>query len=234
MKFINSRQLQGISLAIALGILPGCVPASQSPPVLETKPITVAPPSPVASSSPAAPAAPSVAPSPIQSPISSTVLPSPLPQKTSSLRPDPNNPDILRDYDTMSPLPETGRVTVRSDINSLDTARLIVDCPTDTAPYAYAESSNYRIQICSEEYDPWIPKYYIGRAKEGGTELRLINKNVAEARQLIFRNGDYMYTIYRDGARPDRMNAYLEIYSPDDRKTYAEALLYLYEKSGQP
>ncbi len=131
----------------------------------------------------------------------------------------------------MTPLPTTGKVTVRSNIDTLDTSQLLTDCPTDTAPYAYAESTRYQIQICSEEYDPWMPKYYIGRAKDGSGELRLINKNQDEARQLIFRNGNYLYTLYQDGARPEQMNAYLEIYSPDDQKTYAEALLYLYVKS---
>jgi hypothetical protein len=150
------------------------------------------------------------------------------------MTPDPDNPNLLRDYDPMSPLPETGRVTLRADIANVNSDRLITDCPTDTALYAFAESSNYRVQICSEEYDPWLPKYYIGRAKDGGDELRLVNKNAYESRQLMFRNGDYRYTLYRDGARPEQMNAYLEIYSPDDRKTYAEALVYLYEKSGRP
>jgi hypothetical protein len=247
---ISSRISQGLTIAIVLGnVLSGCTllspPATppESSPEAELTPT----PSPIVSPSPSptkrsrlpkvAEAQPSTNPSTI------TALPpqseppraaSPRPPIQAALTPDPNEPDTLRDYGSMSPLPETGRVTLRADIASLNSDRLITDCPTDTALYAFAESSNYRVQICSQEYDPWLPKYYIGRAKDGGDELRLINKNTAEAQQLIFRNGDYMYTLYRDGARPERMNAYLEIYSPDDRKTYAEALVYLYEKSGRP
>jgi hypothetical protein len=217
-------------LAFVFGnILSGCV--SQAPPQA------------VRPEASAQAASPSVTPSAITTPrqaepiaatpASPRLAPAPGSPRASALRPDPNNPDYLRDYNSTTPLPETGRVTVRADIASFALDRLITDCPTDTALYAFAESSNYRIQVCSEEYDPWLPKYYIGRAKEGGDELRLINKNTSEAQQLIFRNGDYIYTLYRDGARPERINAYLEIYSATDRKTYAEALVYLYEKSGR-
>ncbi|HEY9644489.1 MAG TPA: hypothetical protein V6C57_28595, partial [Coleofasciculaceae cyanobacterium] len=69
---------------------------------------------------------------------------------------------------------------------------------------------------------------YIGQAKDGGGELRITSSNLDEARQLIFKNGDYTYVLYRDGAKPDESNAYLEVYMPNG-KSYAEALFYLYE-----
>jgi hypothetical protein len=237
--------LKGLTLAFVLGnVLSGCNSQASSPQ-------SAAPVAPAAAPSPSAAAS-----SPVLSPTPNSTQASPSPSAItvskseppkaepraasprtapkSAMTPDPDNPNLLRDYDPMTPLPETGRVTLRADIASLNSDRLITDCPTDTALYAFAESSNYRVQICSQEYDPWMPKYYIGRAKDGGDELRLVNKDAYEARQLLFYNGDYRYNLYRDGARPEQMNAYLEIYSPDDRKTYAEALVYLYEKSGRP
>jgi hypothetical protein len=135
--------------------------------------------------------------------------------------------NIKRDYAPTTPIDETGKVTVRDRIRFLETDRLIADCPTDTAPFALAESTNYRIQICSEEYDPQLPKYYIGQAKDGSGELRITSANLDEARQLIFKNDDYTYVLYQDGARPEQTNAYLEVYEPNG-ESYAEALFYLY------
>jgi hypothetical protein len=138
------------------------------------------------------------------------------------------SPSIQQDYAPAVPLPATGKVTIRSDIRTLETARLIADCPTDSAPYALAESTNYRVQICSQEYDPWLPKYYIGQSKADQSLIRITSSNPDEARQLMFRNAGYSYVLYRDSARPEQSNAYLQIFTPDG-KQYNEALLYLYE-----
>jgi hypothetical protein len=138
---------------------------------------------------------------------------------------------VQRDYDFRTPLPSTGQVTIRGSIRTIQLDQLIADCPTDSAPYALAESTNYRVQVCSEEYDPWLPKYYIGQAKDGSGELRITSTDVNAARQLIFENAGYTYVIYRDGARPNQINAYLEVYSPSGQG-YAEALWYLYEAEG--
>lgn len=140
---------------------------------------------------------------------------------------------IQRDYESTAPLPNTGQVTIRDDIRNLELDRLITDCPTDSSPYAFAESTNYRVQICSQEYDPWLPKYYIGVAKDSSGELKITNTDAAEARQLIFKNAGYTYLIDRDGARPEQLNAYLEVHRPDG-SNYAEALLYLYENNRPP
>lgn len=144
-----------------------------------------------------------------------------------------NPPDLERDYAPDAPISATGQVTIRGDIRNLEDSRLIADCPTDTAAYAFAESTNYFIQICSAEYDPWLPKYYIGRAREGGGELRLTNDDPETASQLIFKNGPYAYILYRDSARLDATNAYLEVYTPDGQG-FAEALLYFYERVDRP
>lgn len=139
-----------------------------------------------------------------------------------------DSPNYLRDYEPTQPLPTTGKVTIRRDVRELDTATIFSNCPTDTAPYAYAESSNYEVLICSEQFDPSVPKTYIGAAKDGSGSLRIESQDRAAAYQLIFQNNDYTYSIYRDGARPESLNAYLEVTQPNG-KTYAEALLYLYE-----
>ena len=133
-----------------------------------------------------------------------------------------------QDYAPTMPLPETGRVTIRDHIQNLDANRLITECPADSAPYAFAESTHYRVQICSAEYDPWMPKYYMGQAKDGSGELRITSSDPAEARQLIFKSEGYTYILYRDAARPEQVNAYLQVFTPNG-DSYAEALLYFYE-----
>jgi hypothetical protein len=161
---------------------------------------------------------------------SAPVLVKPSPSANSGVTPaeTPGKPpEMERDYGLTTPIATTGKVTVRDRIRFIDSDKLLAACPTDTAPYALAESTHYRVQICSGEYDPQLPKYYIGQEKGGG-ELRITSSNLNEARQLTFKNGDYTYILYRDGAKPDKSNAYLEVYMPDG-KSYAEALLYLYE-----
>ena len=135
--------------------------------------------------------------------------------------------EIERDFGMTTPIASTGKITERDRIRFVDADRLFTPCPTDTAPYALAESTHYRVQVCSEEFDPQVPKYYIGQAKEGGSEMRITSSNANEARQLVFKNADYTYVLYQDGARLDTTNAYLEVHEPDG-KSYAEALFYLY------
>ncbi|MGG6294531.1 hypothetical protein ACQ4M4_08910 [Leptolyngbya sp. AN02str] len=164
--------------------------------------------------------------------------PSPAPTVSSSrpkteFQPDPDNPDLFRDVIPTEPIPATGRLTVRGDLRQADESLLFAQCPSDSAPYAIAASGNYRIQICSAEYDPWQPKYYIGQTHDGTEELKITSTNPDEARQLIFQNGGYVYNLYRDGGQPDMLNAYLEVYTPEG-KIYAEALHYIYERQDMP
>lgn len=148
------------------------------------------------------------------------------------------------DYLPTAPLPAAS-ITIRADIRTLEIDRLIADCPADSAPYAFAESAHYQVQICSQEYDPWQPKYYIGQSKAGQSgagqsgagqgSLRITSTNPDEARQLIFKNAGYTYILYRGGdssARSEQGNAYLRVYAPNGEQS-AEALLYLYE-AGPP
>lgn len=148
------------------------------------------------------------------------------------LKASANNPALFRDYEPMTPIPAIDRVTIRDDVRNLAPDQAIADCPTDTSVYAFAESTSYFVQICSQEQDPWLPKYYIGQAKDGSSEQQITSDNPDEARQLIFRDQGYAYILYRDSARPDLTNAYLEIYTPEGT-VYAEALLYFYERLDQ-
>lgn len=234
---MKSALLQFASALVIPLLLTGCS-TSQTP---------VAQLLPAVQSSPQAPQAPQTSQSPTQPlpVVPSATVPVELPQ--SSLQPasrpvqtSQSNGDrstqvaqasMQRDYDVTTPLPSTGQVTIRGSIRTIQPDQLIADCPTDSAPYALAESTNYRVQICSEEYDPWLPKYYIGQAKDGSGELRITSADQRAAQQLIFENAGYTYVIYRDGARPEQMNAYLEVYSPTGQG-YAEALWYLYEAEG--
>lgn len=184
---------------------------------------------------------PSQPPASVESSQSAASAPtSPAATESSSIAPslaqapsDPSNPRVERDYAPTAPLPATGQVTVRGSIRDVESDRMITDCPSDSAPYALAESTHYLVQICSAEYDPWLPKYYMSRAKDGSGSLEITNNDPDTARQLIFPSGDYSYTLYRDSTRPDQTNAYLEIHTPDGT-THAEALLYFYQQIDRP
>jgi hypothetical protein len=171
---------------------------------------------------------------PVKQPVGDQNTRAPLPLSQSISQGDAAADNRLQqDYEPTTPLPETGRLTIRDHIRNLDPARLITNCPTDSAPYAFAESTNYRVQICSGEYDPWLPKYYLGQAKDGSGEIHITNSNGAEAQQLIFKSAGYTYVLYRDAAQSEQVNAYLQVFTPNG-EGYAEALLYFYEVSDAP
>lgn len=158
------------------------------------------------------------------------------PVQLSSTPPSEASPGVTanlqRNIESTAPLSSTGQITMRDSILNLDLDRLIADCPADSAPYAFAESSYHFVQICSAEYDPWLPKYYLGHNKADGNELWLTNEHDDTARQLIFENGEYTYILKRDFGSTET-NAYLEVHHPDGH-IEAEALLYLYERSDRP
>jgi hypothetical protein len=204
--------------------LASCTPSSTAPtPVSPAASPVVSAPSVTPTSSPSPPRRPEAVAPAVQDPNLSPSLPEPTGTANK----------IQQDYAPLTPLPSTGQVTQRGQIRNLEPERLLTSCPADSGPYAFAESTNYQIQICSQEYDPWLPKYYIGRAKDGSGELRITSSNPTEARQLIFKNEGYTYVLYRDGVHPDRSNAYLQVYTPDG-SSYAEALFYLYEATNPP
>ncbi|MBF2077525.1 MAG: hypothetical protein IGR76_03135 [Synechococcales cyanobacterium T60_A2020_003] len=141
----------------------------------------------------------------------------------------PGDPNVLRDYDPLTPIPQIGSVTVRGTLDEATDGSTIEDCPTNTDLYAVAESTSYQIQVCSAEGNPQLPKYFVAQAQDGSGTVRITNEEVDSARQLIFKGDRDWYSLYRDSAHPEITNAYLEIYTPDGR-TYAEALLSIHER----
>lgn len=150
-------------------------------------------------------------------------------QNSSRFHPDSPRSNVFRDYGWTTPLPETGKVTIRRNLTDLSSNQVFKPCPAYSALYAFAESTNYQVEVCTKEHTLNVPKYYFGQAKDGSGKLTIVNENQDEASQLIFKNNGYTYDIFRDGAKPEQINAYLEVKQPDN-KIYAEALLYLYEK----
>lgn len=150
-------------------------------------------------------------------------------ENKSKFKPDPDNPNYLRDYGFSMPLPQTGKVTIRQPLRQFKQNRMFKPCPANSNLYAYAESTNYQVEICTKEYTLNQPKYYLSRANNGKSSLTITSNDEDAAYQLIFNNNGYTYSIYRDGGGPrNAINAYLEVTRPDG-KTFGEALLYLYE-----
>lgn len=152
-------------------------------------------------------------------------------QNKSKFKPDPDNPNYLRDYGFSTPLPQTGKVTIRQTLRKFKPNRMFKPCPANSNLYAYAESTNYQVEICTKENTLNQPKYYLSRSKNGKSSLTITSNDEDAAYQLIYNNNGYTYSIYRDGGGPhNAINAYLEVTRPDG-KTFGEALLYLYERS---
>lgn len=140
------------------------------------------------------------------------------------------------DYDFSTPIPQIGRTTIRRSLAEFDRTQMVAPCPPDTVLLTAAESTNYHIQICSAEDDPTQPAYYMGFAKDGSGDIVIPASDRQAARQNVFRNGNYTYSIYADGRAPERMNAYLEVLLPNG-EMHAEALWYLYrhnERGSRP
>jgi hypothetical protein len=138
------------------------------------------------------------------------------------------DPMVLRDYDPLTPIPATGQVTRRGNLAEAPGYLHFADCPEGADLYAVAQSSSYVIQVCAAVGDPLQPELFLAQAKDGSGTIQVISEDPQAAQQLIFRGDRYWYMLYRDGARPEILNAYLEIYTPEGR-TYAEALYGIYE-----
>lgn len=139
------------------------------------------------------------------------------------------NPSIaqgVEDYGSFTPLPQTGRVTIRQPLKALDRQRLFAPCFSGTTLYAFAESTNYLVQICARN---GVPRVYISKDKRNGRLLTVQDQDASRTRQLIFARGQYLYILYRDGRAPERMNAYLQVFR-GQQQVLGEALLYIYER----
>lgn len=139
--------------------------------------------------------------------------------------------EIQRDYAPTTPLPNIGRTTIRDNIRNLPTRRIFTQCPSNSIILEFAESKNYLVIICSQENDRNVPKYWIQRPNNGRSDL-IINVSFDEGIAL-YKRGEYSYSIYSDGIRPERLNVYLERYNRNFQKGFGEALLYHYNRKYQ-
>lgn len=135
----------------------------------------------------------------------------------------------VEDYGSTTPLPQTGRVTIRRSLQQFNSQRLFAPCPTGSQLSTYAESTHYQIQLCAVK---GTPRYYLSRDKRSGQRSQVFQveeKDPQFANQRIFRKGRFQYILYRDGRNPERQNAYLQVFEGNQYRL-GEALIYLYER----
>lgn len=135
--------------------------------------------------------------------------------------------EIQRDYGPITPLSQTGRLTIRGVIRSLSFSRLLVLCPQNHRLIQFAESTNYQVIICASNCGRNRPAYWIQVDKSSGEELRI--EAAFDLRGVAYYpHGNYNYSIHDDSGRYREHNAYLEIYNTQTERATAEALLYYY------
>jgi hypothetical protein len=136
---------------------------------------------------------------------------------------------IQRDYDFSTPIPETGKVTIRLPMKQIPSDRPFTVCPPQTVLLDFAESSRSLLMICSDEQDKTYGKYWIQRMAGRRTYLRLTAPPRPDRSHPGFKQGrETEYFLYADSARPGQNNAYLEVYDRRTGKGTGEALLYHY------
>lgn len=137
--------------------------------------------------------------------------------------------EIKKHYEATTPLPGIGRVTIRDNIRNLPTNRIFRKCPSNSMIIEFAESKSYLVIICSDENDHNLPKYWIERRKNGGSDL-IVNASSNTNEPATYKRGEYSYWIYSDGIHPEKMNAYLQRYNRNTQRGSAEALLFYYNR----
>ncbi len=125
-------------------------------------------------------------------------------------------------------------VTDYQDIRKFDLAKLAQPCPPDTVLLRWAESRNYKVQICSKTGDLSLPGYYMGNAKQGNSKLKFKITDQPAAQQGVYQNADYRYVIYTDGLHRDGFRPKLQVYGPKAKLLLEEQLLTLYDKDFRP
>jgi hypothetical protein len=134
---------------------------------------------------------------------------------------------IKRDYEYKTPLPQTGRVTIRLPIQDLPVASLFESCPKNSYLQDFAESSHYLVMVCRDQSNN-LQKYWLQKTKKTGKVLRLTTQDLPNSQPSLWPSGDYQVTLYADGI--GRGNAYLDSYNMKTQKGRSEALLYHYSK----
>jgi hypothetical protein len=135
--------------------------------------------------------------------------------------------DFNRDYEFSTPLPQTGKVTIRQPIQALPAKSLFDRCPVKSHLEAFAESTHFLVMVCRDNSND-LKKYWIQKTLKTGKVLRLTAEDKPHSQPANWTHGDYSVSIYADGARPELTNAYLESYNTKTQQGRAEALLYHY------
>jgi hypothetical protein len=136
-------------------------------------------------------------------------------------------PSFQRDYDYKTPLPQTGRVTIRRLLEDLPAENLFEKCPTRSKLQDFAESSNVLVMICRDQVNT-LQKYWIQKDKRTEEIVRLKALDEPRMESVLFQNGDNSLYLYGDGL--GLINAYLESYNEQTKQGIGEALLYHYNE----
>lgn len=136
-------------------------------------------------------------------------------------------PSFKRDYGYKTPLPQTGKVTVRRLLKDLPAKNLFEKCPTRSNLQDFAESSNFLVMICRDQVNT-LQKYWIQKDKRTGEIVRLKALDKPRMEPVLFQNGDNSLYLYGDGL--GLINAYVESYNEQTKQGIGEALLYHYNK----
>ena len=79
---------------------------------------------------------------------------------------------IKRDYEYQTPLPQTGKVTIRLPIQDLPADSLFESCPKKSYLQDFAESSHYLVMVCRDKTNK-LKKYWLQKTIKTGKVLRL-------------------------------------------------------------
>jgi hypothetical protein len=125
-------------------------------------------------------------------------------------------------------------VTDYQDIRNFDSRKQFTPCPTDTILLRFAETTKYKVQICSQEGDLSLPGYYMGQGKNGGGNLKFKIRDQQAAQTGVYKHEDYSYILYTDGLHRDGFRPKLQVYGPKAKLLLEEQLLSLYDKDYHP
>jgi hypothetical protein len=136
---------------------------------------------------------------------------------------------FIRDYEFSTPIPTTGKVTIRKPILDLPKKSLFASCPAKSDLQDFAESTSFLVMICRDQQNV-LQKYWIQKNKKTGAVVRLTARDLPNSQPSMWKSGNYQVYLYHDGRNPELINAYLESYNMKAKKGRAEALLYYYSK----
>lgn len=136
---------------------------------------------------------------------------------------------FTRDYEFSTPIPTTGKVTIRKPIQGLPAKSLFASCPAKSELQEFAKSTSFLVMICRDQKNV-LQKYWIQKNKKTGSVVSLTARDLLNSQPSVWKSGNYQVYLYHDGRNPQLINAYLESYNMKTKKGRAEALLYYYSK----